>query len=128
MEAFRLREFVENSRHPKTPARVLGRVCSAAPDTVSGESGESAESGDEFLTYDSVRDILTKLALGPPLGAQGGPRPCKLGPEPQSTQNYPKLSQNGSRKKILRHSDRAFAQNFGADPARGVPPPQSQLF
>ena len=46
-----LREFVENSRHPKSPAR--GR----ASDTVSresGESGESAESGDEFQTCDSV--------------------------------------------------------------------------
>ena len=31
-------------------------------------------------------------------------KPCKLGLEPQSTQNDPKLSPNGSRKKTSRHS------------------------
>ena len=38
----------ENSHHPKTHARRLGGVCSAAPDTVSAESAESGESADEF--------------------------------------------------------------------------------
>ena len=51
----------ENSRHPKTPARGwFGGVCSAAPDTVSGESAESresaesGESADEFQNRRSV--------------------------------------------------------------------------
>ena len=55
-------------------------------------------------------------------------KPCKLGPEPQSTQNDPNLSPNESRKNISRHSDRRFAQNFGPELVGGVPGPNLDVF
>ena len=56
------------------------------------------------------------------------PRVCWLGPEPQGTPNHTFLSPNGSPWHHLGPGDRAQGQNFGANLARGVPPPQSQLF
>ena len=44
----------------------------------------------------------------------------KLSREPQSTQTDSKSSPSGSPKMFSRLPDRDFAQNFGADPARGV--------
>ena len=43
------RGVVENSRHPNTLARVLGRVWTAAPDTVSAWSGDGSQSW--YLLY-----------------------------------------------------------------------------
>ena len=57
-----------------------------------------------------------------------GPRVCERGPEPQGTPNHTFLSPNGSPWHHLGHGDRDPTQNSGADLARGVPPPQSQLF
>ena len=89
-----LREFVENSCHPKTPAPGReGLNCDS--DTVSGESGESGESaesgesGDEFRDGDSARDVLKKVGPG---RSNLGPRVCELGPEPQMTPNDMKLA------------------------------------
>ena len=56
------------------------------------------------------------------------PRVCWLGPEPQGTPNHTFLSPNGSPWHHLGPGDRAQGQNFGANLARGVPPPQSQFF
>ena len=63
------------------------------------------------------------------LGAHGaGPRVCEPGLEPQLTPNRTFLSPNGSPCHHFGHPDRGSACFFGADLARGVPPPQSQLF
>ena len=56
------------------------------------------------------------------------PRVCWLGLEPQGTPNHTFLSPNGSPWHHLGPGDRAQGQNFAANLARGVPPPQSQLF
>ena len=61
--------------------------------------------------------------------ATQSPRVCWLGPEPQGTPNHNFLSPNGSPwHHHLGPGDRARGQNFAANLARGVPPPQSQLF
>ena len=55
------------------PARVEGRsraVVDATWLAGSGESGESAESGDEFRTYDSAADVYRKIGFGTPLEGQ----------------------------------------------------------
>ena len=71
-----------NSRHPDPRCVRKGgpelRLLTPDPAESSG-SGGSSGSADEFLTYDSVRSILTKMALGGP-----GPRKKvnELAPEP----------------------------------------------
>ena len=58
----------------------------------------------------------------------GIPSVCELGPEPQGTPQATFLAPIGSPSSHFSHSRRHSAQNFGADLARGVPPPQSQFF
>ena len=49
-------------------------------------------------------------------------------PEPQPTPNHPNLAPNGSPSHHFQHGPHPRTQNFGADLAVIVPPPQSQLF
>ena len=79
------------------------------------------------ILYPSTQSLLN----GPPrhlLPWARIPRVCWLGPEPQGTPNHTFLSPNGSPWHHLGPGDRARGQNFAANLARGVPPPQSQLF
>ena len=58
----------------------------------------------------------------------GVPRVCELGPEPQGTPKTTFLAPIGSPYGRCLHFRHHIAQNFGADLARGVPPPQSRRF
>ena len=55
------------------------------------------------------------------------PRVCEPGPEPHPTAKHPNLPPNGSPSHFFLHPKRGPTQNFAADLAVGVPPPQSQL-
>ena len=65
--------------------------------------------------------------LGLPHTPPPCPRACERGPGPQWTPHHTFLSPNGSPWHHLGLWDREPTQNFGANLARGVPPPQSQL-
>ena len=71
---------------------------------------------------------LPPLAKGTHWPWPQGPKVCERGREPKGTPKPTFLPPNGSPWHHLGLGDRDPAQNCGADLARGVPPPQSQLF
>ena len=98
----------------------------------SGGSGGSAGSASEFREAKKVTTVLGFQHFlpenGVPFWAQGVPRVCEPGPEPQPTPNHPNLAPNGSPSHHFQHPPHPRTQNFEPDLAVIVPPPQSQLF
>ena len=84
--------------------------------------------GSELVRPPAARRLCVIATQGRRVIATQGPRVCWLGPEPQGTPNHTILSPNGSLWHHLGPGDQAQGQNFAANLAMGVPPPQSQLF